>query len=138
MGAGNSKPHTVQMSNTSVFQISRDVLERVENATNRKKSAAAAAVPTLPPATCENCSPIDVQHAPCKTQPCKHHQMDIAATWSRRSIEMEELQFSKMVAHVHSLFGQPVKWATANECTADIGLMEQQLIACYRQCGVSK
>ncbi|XP_034487881.1 uncharacterized protein LOC117792032 [Drosophila innubila] len=132
MGASNSKPQTVQMSNTSPFQISREVLERVESVTKPEKVANPALV-------CENCSrtATATTKAEKSSQVQQLHQqpIDVASSWARRSTEIEELQFSKTLDRVHNLFGQPVKWAKANECSADIELMEQQLITCYRQYG---
>ncbi|KAM8719807.1 hypothetical protein ACLKA7_005949 [Drosophila subpalustris] len=140
MGASNSKPQTVQMSNTAPFQISREVLERVESVTKPEKA-------TSPPAplVCENCSrtttttttaaaTAKAEKSP-QLQQIHQQPVDVASSWARRSTEIEEMQFSKTLDRVHNLFGQPVKWAKANECSADIELMEQQLITCYRQYG---
>jgi len=134
MGASNSKPQTVQMSNTSPFQISREALERVENATKAKKGANL-------PVVCENCSrtTTTVSETVSSEKSPKAHfiqqPVNVASSWTQRSTEIEEKQFSKTLERVHNLLGKPVKWAKANECSADIQLMEQQLISCYSQNG---
>ncbi|EDW06202.1 uncharacterized protein LOC6585733 [Drosophila mojavensis] len=144
MGANNSKPQTVQIPNTSPFQISREVLERVEKATKAEKGPVAVTNPVQVSvaSTCEQCN--------CKSaaagdaagtsssdemQAYQQKQMEISSSWARRSTEIEEAQFTKTLDRVHNLFGQPIKWAKANECSADIDKMEKQLISCYRQYG---
>ncbi|XP_060662492.1 uncharacterized protein LOC132795651 [Drosophila nasuta] len=138
MGASNSKPQTVQMSNASPFQISRDVLERVEKASAPPSSSDAIThMPTeIPTAAsqlvCEKCARTATAE---KTPQVPQPMTAAASSWTRRSTEIEELQFSKTLDRVHHLFGQPVKWAKANECSDDIEGMERQLIACYREYG---
>ncbi|XP_064556395.1 uncharacterized protein LOC135440911 [Drosophila montana] len=152
MGANNSKPQTVQMSNTSPFQISREVLERVEKATKADKgnvstvcehcsrtatptatTATTAGVHTVSSAGDAASSEKQPQVQPYQQQ--QQQQMAISQSWARRSTEIEETQFTKTLDRVHNLFGQPIKWAKANECSADIENMEKQLISCYRQYG---
>lgn len=134
MGASNSKPQTVQMSNTSPFQISREALERVENATKPKKGANL-------PVVCENCSrtTTTMSETVCSEKSPQanfcQQPVNVDSSWAQRSTEIEEKQFSKTLDRVHNLLGKPVKWVKANECSADIELMEQQLISCYRQYG---
>ncbi|KAH8415419.1 hypothetical protein KR222_011068, partial [Zaprionus bogoriensis] len=172
MGANNSKPQTVQMSNTSPFQISREVLERVEKATKPEKgdapatATATAAGPgsssssscsssssssldggtgaTAAPTYCENCqrsksagvAAVNLNAAPAAAAAGQKEQpVPVSSSWSRRSTEIEEKQFSKTLDRVHNLFGQPVKWVQANNCSADIEAMEKDLIVCYRQYG---
>ncbi|KAH8387462.1 hypothetical protein KR093_007192, partial [Drosophila rubida] len=133
MGASNSKPQTVQMSNTLPFQISRDVLERVEKASNSASTSTnSKPAPNASPLVCEKC---DRSVAGEKIPQMPQQISAVAASWARRSTEIEELQFSKTLDRVHHLFGQPVKWAKANECSGDIEGMEQKLIACYREYG---
>lgn len=146
MGANNSKPQTVQMSNSSPFQISREVLERVEKSANANKSAgngaggsstdvAAGAGPATV-ATCENCQrtkPVNPVHFNSTSEATNSESQ--AKSWARRSTEVEEMQYSKTLSRVHNLFGQPVKWVKAHKCSSDIENMEKELIACYQQHG---
>ncbi|XP_023178901.1 uncharacterized protein LOC111604890 [Drosophila hydei] len=153
MGANNSKPQTVQIPNTSPFQISREVLERVEKATKAEKGPIATTVPVPVPVTaaCEHCNRKTTAAAAggdaaaagtsgsnekqAQVQTYQQQQVALSSSWARRSTEIEETQFTKTLDRVHNLFGQPVKWAKANECTADIDKMEKQLINCYHQYG---
>ncbi|XP_017851981.1 MICOS complex subunit mic25a [Drosophila busckii] len=133
MGANNSKPQTVQMTNNSPFQISREVLERVEKSaakTDKVVTPAAGTGATTTTINTEECNQKQLQSSNQQTEAVP---TNVAASWSRRSTEIEESQFSKTMDRVHQLFGQPVKWAKANNCSADIETMEQQLINCYRQ-----
>lgn len=149
MGANNSKPQTVQMSNRSPFQISREVLERVEKSANADKSAggisaggastdAAAGAGPATVTTCEHCqrtkpgvNPININSKSEAT----NSEPPQATNWARRSTEVEEMQFRKTLGRVHNLFGQPVKWVKAHKCSTDIETMEKELIACYQQHG---
>lgn len=147
MGANNSKPQTVQMSNNSPFQISREVLERVEKSANADKTAGLSAGGTSAdvaagagPATvttCEHCQRtkpgVNAINVNSKSEATNSEPT--AKSWARRSTEVEEMQFTKTLSRVHNLFGQPVKWVKAHKCSSDIENMEKELIACYQQHG---
>lgn len=165
MGANNCKPQTVQMSNNSPFQISREVLDRVEkaaNADNADKAASSAdaagadtdggarAGPSTVP-ICENCQRIKAGggvramnlnsmseadgNSDGMQDPSLGPGMSVskANMWQRRSTEVEEMQFNKTLGRVQNLFGQPVKWVKANNCSSDVESMEKELIACYQE-----
>lgn len=169
MGANNCKPQTVQMSNTSPFQISREVLDRVEKAANADKAAnsdkaatpadaactdkegGAGAGPSTVP-ICENCQRIkagggvrvmnlnstsgaDSNSDGMQDPSLGPGGMSVSKVnmWQRRSTEVEEMQFNKTLGRVQNLFGQPVKWVKANNCSSDVESMEKELIACYQE-----
>ncbi|XP_016962487.1 uncharacterized protein LOC108032928 [Drosophila biarmipes] len=132
MGATNSKPQTVQMSNPMPFEITRDVVHRIDQATTR--------TPKLGTTICEKCSqrpaaeaasdpPTTVEHKTNEVQDM--HPLKVAKSWKRRSFEVEETEFKKSVQRVQGLFGKPVKWA--KDCQGEIGKFEEELIHCYQR-----
>ncbi|XP_016970884.2 uncharacterized protein LOC108038569 [Drosophila rhopaloa] len=132
MGANNSKPQTVQMANPMAFEITRDVVERIDQATAKNSK--------LGSTLCEKCKqknklgsgsdvPNTMQHKPREVQDMQ--PVPVAKSWKKRSLEVEETEFGRSLQRVQELFGKPVKWA--KECEGEIGKFEEELIHCYQR-----
>ncbi|XP_030380312.1 uncharacterized protein LOC115628374 [Scaptodrosophila lebanonensis] len=152
MGATNSKPQTVQMVNPAPFQVTADVVQRIERATkvgdtpyceNCKRQAVmhtqgqSSSITSTPSSSCSTVSPdansADVAVGKPSLLQHQHNQATTEIPFQRRSSEIEETQFSKTLDRVNKLFGNPVKWA--KECSGDIENLENELIACYKEYG---
>ncbi|XP_017015540.2 uncharacterized protein [Drosophila takahashii] len=132
MGASNSMPQTVQMANPMPFEITRDVVNRIDQATTKTTK--------LGTRICEKCSqktqaelrsdiPTTMKHKPHEVQDM--HPVQVAKSWKKRSYEVEESEFRKSLQRVQNLFGKPVRWA--KDCEAEIGKFEEELIHCYQR-----
>ncbi|XP_070852660.1 uncharacterized protein [Drosophila suzukii] len=132
MGASNSKPQTVQIANPMPFEITRDVVHRINQATAKS--------PKQGTTICEKCSqrptvearsdsPTTMEHKPNEVQDM--HPVKVAKSWKKRSLEVEETEFGKSLQRVQDLFGKPVKWA--KDCEGEIGKFEEELIHCYQR-----
>ncbi|XP_017046059.1 uncharacterized protein LOC108091389 [Drosophila ficusphila] len=132
MGAHNSKPQTVQMTNPMAFDITRDVVERIDQASGNGTKVGTS--------FCEKCKnnagkssssdvPTTVEHKPIQVQ--NPRPVPAAKSWKKRSLEVEEAEFGKSLQRVQELFGKPVKWA--RECEGEIGKLEEELIYCYQR-----
>ncbi|XP_017081747.1 uncharacterized protein LOC108115016 [Drosophila eugracilis] len=128
MGASNSKPHTVQMANPKPLEITRDVFERIDQASARGTS------------TCEKCrqspkmesgsdSPTTMEHKPSEMHDVR--AVSVAKSWKRLSFEVEKREFGKSLKRTQELFGKPVKWA--KDCEGEIDKFEEELIHCYQR-----
>ncbi|KAH8344501.1 hypothetical protein KR084_012835, partial [Drosophila pseudotakahashii] len=121
MGASNSKPQTVQMANPMPFEITRDVVDRIGQATTKTTKSGTS--------ICEKCSPTTMEHKPHEVQDV--HPVQVAKSWKKRSYEVEESEFRKSLQRVQDLFGKPVRWA--KDCEGEIGKFEEELIHCYQR-----
>ncbi|BFF89692.1 uncharacterized protein DMAD_08391 [Drosophila madeirensis] len=133
MGATNSKPHSAEIVNPHPFQITREVVERLEQAQEQK-------VKTLERSnTCEQCkkqcesvsssgdAPSTLDHQ-SKAIP---EAETVAWSWKKRAMEMEDDHFEESVKRVKEIFGTPVKWS--QDIDGEIKEMEKELTTCYRE-----
>ncbi|EDV47798.1 uncharacterized protein LOC6552285 [Drosophila erecta] len=132
MGARNSKPQTVQIENPTAFEITRDVVDRINQAN--------AISTELGCTHCESCKqkpikepgsdiPSTMEHKQHKYRAL--HPVPVAKSWKKRSFEVEEKEFGKSLKLVQELFGSPVKWA--KDCQGEIGKFEEELVHCYQR-----
>lgn len=135
MGANNSKPQTVQMANPIPFQITREVVERID------QSAGHITMPTSN--ICEKCkqrerggasastdaAPKTIDQKPAEVVAVQ--PMPVAAAWKRRSSEIEEAHFDTSLQRVQEIFGKPTKWT--KDCAGEISKLEEDLVFCYQK-----
>lgn len=128
MGASNSKPQTVQMANP--IQITRDVADRINQATTKNTNLGAN--------LCETCKQKVETTSSRDTPSALNHKsseevqpVNVAKSWKKRSLEVEESQFEKSLQRVQVIFGKPVKWS--KNCSDEIGKLEVELIHCYQR-----
>lgn len=135
MGANNSKPQTVQMANPIPFQITREVVERIDQSSGHI---------TMPASNmCEKCkqrerggasSSTDASHKSIdhkSAEVAAVQPMPVASAWKRRSSEIEEAHFDSSLQRVHEIFGKPTKWA--KDCVGEINKLEEDLVFCYQK-----
>ncbi|KAH8248438.1 hypothetical protein KR032_008439, partial [Drosophila birchii] len=121
MGASNSKPQTVQMTNP--IQITRDVADRINQATVKNM--------TLGAPFCETCKLRGEKSQHMVDEPREVQPVNVSKSWKKRSSDVEESHFDQSVKRIKELFSTPKKWSI--DCQSDIRNFEVEIINCYHR-----
>ncbi|XP_022221950.1 uncharacterized protein LOC111073767 [Drosophila obscura] len=133
MGATNSKPQSAEMVNPHPFQVTREVLERLDQAREEMEKTPKRS------ALCEQCKKQSLSASSSGDAPStlEYQSKDdpeveqVAWPWRKRAMEMEEAQFEESLKRVKEIFGTQVKWS--QDIEGEINEMEKQLTTCYRE-----
>ncbi|XP_039492237.1 uncharacterized protein LOC120452192 [Drosophila santomea] len=132
MGARNSKPQTVQIKNSTAFEITPDVVDRINQVTAISTELGCTACeaykqkPIKEPGSDIGTTMEHKQHNVRALNP-----VPVVKSWKKLSFEVEEKEFGKSLKLVQELFGTPVKWA--KDCEGEIEKFEEELVRCYQR-----
>ncbi|XP_001359251.2 uncharacterized protein [Drosophila pseudoobscura] len=133
MGATSSQPRSAEIVNPNPFQVSREVVERLEQAREEMAKTSGES------GSCEQCKKkiLSVSGSGDAPSTLEHQAKEVPEVepvdwpWKKRAVEMEESQFHESVKRVEELFGTPMKWTENIE--GEIKQMEKELTTCYRE-----